>query len=200
MRDGANRWAGRLSVAWLGLILAMACGQAPAEAGAQAPLGVARQGLQVHARLSAGDNHTLAVHASGGVWAWGDNSNGQLGDGTTVDRHTPVRVPGLSGVVSVSAGYAHSLAVLSDGTVWAWGSGYDGQLGNGSMNENDSRSPVKVSGLTGVVAMSASRLHSLALRSDETVWAWGSGDGGRLGDGFTVRRVTPVQVVGLNGG
>jgi len=76
-------------------------------------------------------SHTLTLKEDGTVWAWGDNANGELGDGTSTDyRSTPVQVCGLSGVASIAAGGAHSLAVKRDGTVWAWGANYQGQLGD----------------------------------------------------------------------
>ena len=71
----------------------------------------------IAARLS----HDLALAEDGTVWAWGANDSGQLGDGTTVNRFSPVQVSGLSGVVAVVAGACHSLALRSDGSVWAWG-------------------------------------------------------------------------------
>ena len=106
--------------------------------------------------------------------AWGYNGNGQLGDGTNNDSDTPVAVSGLSGVTAVSGGGYHSLALKSDGTVWAWGWNYYGQLGNGTNGTNtDKNTPVEVSGLSGVVAVSAGYCHSLALLGDGTVRAWG---------------------------
>jgi len=125
---------------------------------------------------------------SGIVWTWGSNSNGQLGNGSTTDSNVPVHVIGLSGVVAVAGGQAHSLALKSDGTVWAWGSNFYGQLGNGS--NTDSHVPVQVSnlcanlcGLTNVIAIAADGNHSLALKKDGTVWAWGNNVNGQLGNG-----------------
>jgi alpha-tubulin suppressor-like RCC1 family protein len=83
-------------------------------------------------RLSAGYLHTCAVRPDATVWCWGRNSSGQLGDGTTVDKLTPVPVASLSNVVEVSVGAAHSCARKSDGTVWCWGGNGDGQLGDGT--------------------------------------------------------------------
>ncbi|MBI5561933.1 MAG: hypothetical protein HY894_03635, partial [Deltaproteobacteria bacterium] len=71
--------------------------------------------------VDGGTYHSVLLNADGTVWAWGANWYGQLGDGTTTDRLTPVQVSGLTGVVGVAAGYYHSLAVNADGTVWAWG-------------------------------------------------------------------------------
>ena len=129
---------------------------------------------------------------AGTVWSWGWNAMGQLGDGTTADRHAPVQVPDLAGVVAVSAGAYHTLALRRDGTVWAWGYNAVGQLGDGTTV--DRRRPVRVGNLTGVVAVAAGGLHSLALRGDGTVWAWGFNGFGQLGDRTTATRLTPVNV------
>jgi len=152
--------------------------------------------------VAAGWAHSLAVRSDGTVWAWGDNWYGQLGDGTTTRRTTPVQVTGLSGVVAVAGGGgadagSHSMALTSDGTVWAWGANDCGQLGDGTTV--DRTTPVEVSGLSGVVAVAAGFAHSLAVKSDGTVWAWGGNWYRQLGDGTTTGRTTPVQVSGLSG-
>ncbi|GDX40608.1 hypothetical protein LBMAG21_09000 [Armatimonadota bacterium] len=142
----------------------------------------------------------------GKPFAWGGNTTGQLGDGTFNYRFTPDLVLNLTGVVQVASGgyysYAsaggHSLALKSDGTVWAWGRNQYGALGDGT---NTARStPVQVSGLTGVTQVAGGgNYHSLALKSDGTIWAWGYNAVGQLGDGTTTDRNTPVQVSGLTG-
>jgi alpha-tubulin suppressor-like RCC1 family protein len=80
--------------------------------------------------IAAGDDHSLAIREDGTLWAWGQNRYGQLGDGTTINRHKPVQV--LTDVVSVAAGVRHSLAIKRDGTLWAWGQNRYGQLGDGT--------------------------------------------------------------------
>jgi len=121
--------------------------------------------------LAAGDDHSLAVTADGSVWAWGDNTFGQLGDGTRADRPTPVQVRGLRGVAVVRAGSRHSLALGRDGTVWAWGDNAAGQLGTASVN--GSPLPLPVPGLGRVADVAAGGLQSLALTADGSVWSWG---------------------------
>jgi alpha-tubulin suppressor-like RCC1 family protein len=157
-------------------------------------------GLTNIVAVAAGTEFSLALDGSGAVWAWGTNAHGELGDGTTTNRLTPVRVSGLTNVVAVSAGGAsgdHALALKADGTVWAWGGNGSGQLGDGTTTER--HAPVPVVGLAAVVAVAAGGSHSLALRADGTVWAWGLNGSGQLGTNSTASSPTPVQVAGLTG-
>ncbi|AFQ43272.1 cell wall-binding repeat-containing protein [Desulfosporosinus meridiei] len=139
--------------------------------------------------ISAGFVHSLALDSDGSVWAWGDNSEGQLGNNRS-DLHnsaTPVKVNDLTNVIAVAAGGAHSLALKKDGTVWGWGNNEYGQGGYGKieliaggpsyyMPDEFLRSytPLQVQGLTDIIAIAAGMDYSLALKSDGTVWAWGS--------------------------
>ena len=160
--------------------------------------------------ISAGGNHTVVLNENGTVWAWGYNECGQLGDNTTTDRLTPVQVLGegakdeLTGVTAISAGYGYTVALKQDGTVWAWGDNWYGQLGDNTTT--DRHTPVQVLGeggtgeLTGVTAISAGLNHTVALKEDGTVWAWGYNGYGQLGDGTAgVGYDTPVQVKGTGG-
>ena len=144
--------------------------------------------------LSAGARHTLALQNDGTVWAWGKNDAGQLGDGTTTDRPTPVQVRGLTGVRAVAAGSVHSVALKQDGTVWVWGD--NSYLGTGSPTPQLT-TPVQMPGLSSIVAISASQDTSYAVKSDGTLWAWGTNVNGVLGDGTTSTRLVPVQVLDL---
>jgi len=147
-----------------------------------------------------GGNHSLALKNDGTVMAWGWNFAGQLGDGTTLDRNVPAEVSGLTGIIAVSCGASHSLALKDDGTVWTWGRNSNGQLGDGTTI--DRTTPVQVIGLTNVIAIAgcgAEAIHSLALKSDGTVWSWGTNTQGELGDGTNDERHVPGQVSGLTG-
>jgi len=129
--------------------------------------------------------HGLALKRDGTVWAWGDNDSGQLGDGTTIGRTTPLQIGGLSDVVAIAARNstdAHDVAVKGDGTVWEW------PVAGRS-------TPVQVAGLSGIVAVAEGGAHTLALGRDGSVWAWGSNASGQLGVETIVTRTTPVQVV-----
>jgi len=136
--------------------------------------------------------HSVAVLDDGTVWAWGDNTYGQLGSGTTAGSALPVRVVGLTEIVGVASGDYHCLAVKSDGTAWAWGRNQYGQLGDGSTTNRTS--PVMVSGLTSVVAVAAGVSHSMALCSDGTVWAWGYNADGEVNPDHNLFPHEPVQV------
>ncbi|MCK2218339.1 hypothetical protein MF672_031780 [Actinomadura sp. ATCC 31491] len=135
----------------------------------------------------------------GTVRGWGDNSSGQLGDGTTVNRLTPTSLPRPDGrpIDSMAAGAAHTLAVDDLFRVWAWGNNDAGALGDGTRTRR--ASPVLVAGLGNVFSVAAGAAHSLALDRDGAVWAWGSNGNGQLGDGTTQLRTRPVRVQGLPG-
>ena len=151
----------------------------------------------VIATAAAGVYHSMAVTEGGTVAAWGGNQDGQLGDGTTTTRTTPAVVNGIVDVAVLSAGAQHSLALKSDGTVWAWGYNGYGQLGDGTTTTRTM--PVKVSSLNEVLALTAGfGHHSIALKSDATVWAWGYNAYGMVGDGTVLTKTTPVQVSEAN--
>jgi alpha-tubulin suppressor-like RCC1 family protein len=147
-----------------------------------------------------GGRPAVAAAAAAGAVSWGDNSAGELGNGTLTGSDVPGRVSGLSGVRAVAAGGRHELAVLSGGTVVAWGDDTFGQLGNGIASANgDTEVPAAVPGLSGVTAVAAGEEHSLALLSDGTVMAWGENRYGQLGSGSTAGSAVPVPVKGLTG-
>lgn len=148
------------------------------------------------AGLPLGYGHKLALKNNGTVWGWGSNSDGQLGDGSTmVNRSTPVQAM-ITNVISIAAGESHSLALRSDSTVWAWGDNFFGQTGD-TTGILDSI-PMQVSNLTNITAIATGYFHSMALRDDGTVWAWGMNFSGQLGDSSVINQSLPVQAIGLS--
>ena len=166
-------------------------------------------------QVSAGQLHSLALGSDGNAWAWGNNNRGQLGDGTTSQRTTPVRVrtpdrntypdlPKDFTYAQVSAGFDHSLALGSDGNAWAWGLNNFGQLGNNNSGSTANPVPVRVRdpasptdkgrGLK-ATQVSAGIHDSLAVGSDGNAYAWGFNWYGQLGDGTRNNKSAPVPVV-----
>jgi alpha-tubulin suppressor-like RCC1 family protein len=164
--------------------------------------------------IRGGMAHTVALASDGTVWAYGYNYYGELGNGQSGTNQTGALVPNhvlgvggsglLSGISSISAGGNDSIAVASNGFVYDWGLNANGQLGNGTTT--DSSKPIQVlapsgqSGyLSGVIAVSQGNNVSYALKSDGTVWAWGAGSYGALGNGNTTDSSLPVQVLAPQG-
>lgn len=170
---------------------------------------VAVNGLFEVSAVAGGGNFSLALQSNGTVMAWGEGSAGQLGNGATKKSDVPVKVSGLSGVVGIAAGGNHGIALLENGTVETWGLNSAGQLGNGTTTNSDT--PAVVSGLSEVVAVAAGGSQSAALLSNGTVKTWGENGFGQLGDGTdsgpeTCGAIitspcskTPVSVSGLSG-
>jgi alpha-tubulin suppressor-like RCC1 family protein len=172
-------------------------GAPPIFTGRYTPMQIA--GLTNITAIAAGRDHALALRNDGAVFAWGNGANGKLGDGTVSTRSTPVATLLSTGITAIAAGPDHSLALRNDGVVLSWGRNDRGQLGIGSTTPALSLTPVVALTLVNAIAAGGSLGHSLALRSDGTVWAWGENDSGQLGNGSTAPfSATPVQVTGLS--
>ena len=127
------------------------------------------------------------------LYAFGLNFFRQLGLGDTTNRSSPTQVGVLTTWLKVAAGYQHSLAVKTDGTLWSWGNYGSGRLGLG-INPISYSSPVQVGGLTNWAEVSAGAYHSLAIKTDGTLWTWGDGAVGQLGHNNTTTYSSPKQV------
>ena len=159
------------------------------------------------ANITAGDYHACALLQNGEARCWGNNTAGQLGDGTETDSSSPVPVLQLAQAVGISTGGFHTCAVLQNGAVKCWGRNEIGQLGDGTTDS--SSVPVAVSGITNAIAVAAGYKHTCALLQNGTVQCWGDNSYGELGDGNAVltserggastsHSSVPVTVVGIN--
>ncbi len=176
-------------------------GAPSAPSNAVVPGGVPQSPLMgVATPIRAGGGHSCALDRLGGVYCWGRNGDGQLGDGTLVNRSTPVPVVGLaSGVRAIATGGNHSCALTSAGGVVCWGRNEFGQLGDNSVINRPT--PVAVTGLAaGIVSVTTAANHSCALTTVGGVKCWGRNSTGQLGDNSTTQRPAPVDVVGLANG
>ena len=151
--------------------------------------------------VAAGGFHSLAVMQDGSVMAWGSNSAGQLGVGTSgpgTDSLYPTSIPTLTGVASVAAGQYHSLALDGAGNVTAWGYDQDGELGDGGGSNQPTPLTVFLNGQpgSGATQIAAGQYHSLALLADGSVQSWGSDSNGQIGNGQTGGTgYLPTQIV-----
>jgi alpha-tubulin suppressor-like RCC1 family protein len=146
------------------------------------------------AQVSAGDQFTCARKTDGTVWCWGENGGLSLGDGTNIQRSSPVQVKALgSAATAISSGGGHTCARKKDGTLWCWGHNGSGELGDGT-KVGASSEPVQVTALGASVAtVTSGEQHTCAIKTDKTAWCWGSSQYGQLGNG-TNDSNTPVQV------
>lgn len=154
--------------------------------------------------ISAGNNwrqvsiykdHVGAVKTDGTLWMWGQNSNGQLGRNNVISASSPVQtVSGGTNWKQVSVADIHTAAIKTDGSLWLWGNGGNGRLGNNASVSQSS--PVQtVSATTNWRQVSAGHAASAATKTDGTLWVWGDGAGGSLGDNTTAAKSSPIQTI-----
>ena len=156
-------------------------------------------GLSNVVSVSADFEEPIALKSDGTIWMWGWNGVGQLGDGTTNNKSLPVQVVGLTNMVFAGpTGDRDNCAIRSDHTVWTWGRNYNGQLGIGTADQVPHSLPVQVPDFGNggyVVSVQTPDWHSLALRSDGTLWGWGAHDHGQLGNNTTNDAYSPTLVL-----
>ncbi len=159
---------------------------------------------QGYLQVTAGGYHSVALSNTGAILAWGENTYGQLGNGTTIDSYVPVSPLNPNNLTweNISAGYLHTLAIQKTGgspnvgALWAWGSNAYGQLGDGT--QTDRHAPVLIThpGVPSSWQMiSAGERHSLAIAADGSLWAWGTNALGQLGTGNTAASSIPIAVM-----
>lgn len=141
-------------------------------------------------------SHSLAVKTDGTLWSWGSNTSGQLGQGNTTARSSPVQVGALTGWGKITAGRYSSLATKTDGTLWGWGIQNSGVLGN-NVALSSVNSPIQIGALTNWRDVKTTGDSTAAIKTDGTLWSWGLNNVGQLGQGNTTSRSSPVQVGAL---
>ncbi|AWA29891.1 hypothetical protein HYN48_07260 [Flavobacterium magnum] len=142
--------------------------------------------------VNSGKTHTAAIKTNGTLWAWGLNTYGQVGDGSTTTRVTPVQVGTAADWKTVVCGADFTTAIKTNGTLWAWGRNLNGVFGNGTTT--NSAVPVQIGTATDWKSISRAGSTTLALKTDGTLWAWGINDKGQVGNGTTATQITPVQI------
>jgi alpha-tubulin suppressor-like RCC1 family protein len=152
--------------------------------------------LTTWSNASAGADFAMVTRINGTLWSWGRNAFGQLGQNDVINRSSPVQVGALTDWVVVSAGNSFTLAVKTNNTLWSWGRDLSGVLGQSTVNVNKS-SPVQVGSLSTWLKVSAGYNVGAAIKTDGTLWMWGAGFYGQLGQGNQVYRSSPVQVGSL---
>lgn len=147
-------------------------------------------------QVSCGETSTAAIKTDGTLWTWGLNSSGELGDGTTISRSSPVQtITGGSNWSKISVGRLHTAAIKTDGTLWLWGLGTSGQLGDNTTISKSSPVQAVTAGTTWS-KVSAGSAYTGAIKTDGTLWLWGYNyQYGNLGDNSQVNRSSPVQTV-----
>jgi alpha-tubulin suppressor-like RCC1 family protein len=167
------------------------------------PSPVLVSGLGNVVAISGNDMHQCALRSDGTLWCWGDNDQGELGDGTTTNRATPVQVAGISNAVAVAAARAPfvlsggTCAILVDGSARCWGSDDYGQLGNGTITSSyvAQPTPVVVSGVSNALEIAVGSDAVYVIKADGTLWDWGHNIDGELGNGTASgNQKTPAQV------
>jgi len=145
--------------------------------------------------VSCGKYHTAAIKTDGTLWTWGQASFGNLGDNTVTNKSSPVQtVSAGTNWKEVSCGDDFNAAIKTDGTLWTWGQGTSGQLGDNTTAHKSS--PVQtVSGGTDWKQVSSGSFHTAAIKTDGTLWLWGSNTNASLGDNTVVNKSSPVQTV-----
>jgi alpha-tubulin suppressor-like RCC1 family protein len=142
--------------------------------------------------ISVGGDYTVGIKTDGILWSWGKNNLCQLGDGTSVDKTTPTQI-GVNTWASISTGFDYIMGIKTDGTLWGWGYNGYGQLGDGTITSKCT--PVQIATDTWTsVAAGGSYAHTVAIKTDGTLWAWGSNYYYQLGDGTASQQNTPVQI------
>ncbi len=142
--------------------------------------------------ISAGNYHTVAIKTDGTLWAWGLNTYGQVGDGTTTNKNIPTQIGTDNNWSRISAAWDNTIAIKTDGTLWTWGVNHGSEFGDGSIFNYTI--PTQVGTDSNWSDINAGHYHTLAIKIDGTLWTWGGNGWGELGDGTTTPKYFPIQI------
>lgn len=142
--------------------------------------------------VAVGVFHSIALKTDGTLWAWGYNSSGKLGDGTSIDKLVPTQIGTASDWTSVFAAVNHSLAIKNNGTLWAWGDNMTAQLGDGTYLTK--MTPIQIGTDSNWKSVVGGYNHTLALKTDGSLWSWGDNTSGQLGNGTNAERIIPTAI------
>ncbi|MBI5937122.1 MAG: fibronectin type III domain-containing protein, partial [Betaproteobacteria bacterium] len=157
----------------------------------QAPIQVPSSTPYAYNAVSAGYNHSIALQTDGTLWAWGDNTYGQVGNNSTATLQPSPIFIGF-GYSAISAGFYHNVALKPDGSLWIWGFNGNGQLGDPTLTQQ--RTPKQIMVGTTFSAIAAGGNHTIALQADGSLWAWGDNTHGQVGNNTTINQATPVVI------
>ena len=148
-------------------------------------------------QVAGGQNFTAAIKTDGTLWTWGTNTNGQLGDGTSVTKSSPVTTAGGgTNWKQLACGVFYTAAIKTDGTLWTWGQNGNGQLGDNTSSVRSSPVTTVAGGTNWKQVAAGAQGHTAAIKTDGTLWTWGQNSNGTLGDNTTVRKSSPVTTAG----
>jgi len=145
-------------------------------------------------QIAAGTAHSMAIKSNGDLWTWGDNTWGQLGDGSTTEKKVPSSVPGMTGCIQVEGGATFTMILKSQDQYCTTGNNAHGQLGDGTTTNRTAFRCIDIQPVLPIAKISVGFDHTLLLKPDGTLWAWGNNQFGQLGDSSTENRSTPVQI------
>ncbi|WP_432671456.1 T9SS type A sorting domain-containing protein [Flavobacterium sp. SM2513] len=156
-------------------------------------------GISTWKMLSTGTNFTIGIRANGTLWSWGQNQDGTVGDGTTIDRAAPVLINASTNWKMTSSSSFRTLAVKEDGTLWGWGSNDSNRLGfpggTPASYMNVVAVPTQIGTATDWKSVASGFAHTIALKNDNTLWIWGDGNHGQLGNNSTTTFIPyPLQL------
>jgi alpha-tubulin suppressor-like RCC1 family protein len=142
--------------------------------------------------LSITSTHSVGIKSTGTMWSWGNNSDGQLGIGNTITKHSAQQIGTAKTWVNAVTGYDHSVGLTVDGSLYTWGNNSNGQLGDSTSNSNTN--PIKIDSTKAWKSISAGYKFNVGIKVDGTLWAWGLNDYGQLGSGSSTDKIIPTKI------